>query len=126
MTHVKQMQTKWAIPFFTIWTGQALSQLGSRTAGFALIWWMTQTTGSETVLATAALMAYLPNVFLGPVVGVLLDRWDRRQAMILADTMVALSTAWLATRFWLGNPQLWQVYLVTFIGSLGGVIQFTS
>jgi hypothetical protein len=37
---------KWVIPFFSIWTGQALSLLGSQLVQFALIWWLTITTGS--------------------------------------------------------------------------------
>ncbi|MGC9350174.1 MAG: hypothetical protein ACP5JG_18685 [Anaerolineae bacterium] len=33
--------TGWALNFFTIWTGQALSLIGSRMGGFALVWWLT-------------------------------------------------------------------------------------
>ena len=48
-----QMQSgKWKIPFFAVWTGQAFSLLGSQLVQFALIWWLTKTTGSATVLAT--------------------------------------------------------------------------
>ena len=48
--------------FFTIWTGQAFSLLGSSLVQFALVWWLTSTTGSATVLATATLAAVLPQV----------------------------------------------------------------
>jgi DHA3 family macrolide efflux protein-like MFS transporter len=44
-------QGNWKAPFFTIWIGQAFSLLGSQLVGFALVWWMTMTTGSATVLA---------------------------------------------------------------------------
>jgi hypothetical protein len=36
-----QDNKKWAGPFFTIWTGQAISLLGSQMVQFALIWWLT-------------------------------------------------------------------------------------
>jgi hypothetical protein len=39
--------------FFTIWTGQAFSLLGSKLVQFALVWWLTKTTGSEIVLEPA-------------------------------------------------------------------------
>jgi len=52
--HTEQHQPKWQVPFFTIWTGQALSLVGSRVAQFALVWYLTKTTGSATVLATAS------------------------------------------------------------------------
>ena len=69
---------RWAAPFFTIWTGQAFSLLGSMLVQFALVWWLTRTTGSATVLATSTLAAVLPSIFLGPVAGTLVDRWNRR------------------------------------------------
>ena len=64
----------WRLPFITIWAGQAASLLGSQLVQFALIWWLTKTTGSATVLATATLVGLLPQVILGPVSGALVDR----------------------------------------------------
>ena len=49
----------WARRFFTIWTGQALSLFGSALVQFALIWWLTQKSGSATVLAIAVLVGML-------------------------------------------------------------------
>ena len=92
----EQRPVKWAIPFFTIWTGQQISLVGSSLAQFALVWWVTETTGSATVLATATIVALLPNIVLGPFVGALVDRWNRRVVMIVADGFVALVAAWLA------------------------------
>ena len=52
---ITQKETKpWAARFFTIWTAQAFSLLGSQLVSFAVIWWLTKTTGSATVLATAS------------------------------------------------------------------------
>ena len=72
------VQKSWKRPFFTIWTGQSFSLLGSQLVQFALVWWLTQKTGSATVLATASLVGLLPQVFLMPVAGALVDRWSRR------------------------------------------------
>ena len=41
MNSAEQRPAKWAIPFFTIWTGQQLSLIGSSLAQFALVWWVT-------------------------------------------------------------------------------------
>jgi len=78
-----QLSKKWKAPFFTIWIGQAFSLLGSQLVQFALVWWLTRTTGSATVLATATLVALLPQVLLGPLAGALVDRWNRRLVMIV-------------------------------------------
>jgi len=120
-TAVAQQSLKnWKAPFFTIWTGQAFSLLGSQLVQFALVWWLTKTTGSATVLATATLVALLPQVLLGPLAGALIDRWNRRLVMIMADSLIALATVGLALLFWIGNVQVWHVYLLMFIRSLAG------
>src|SRR4030065_2836728 len=110
----------WALRFFTIWTGQAFSLLGIQLVSFAVIGWMTQTTGSATVLATASLVGLLPQVILGPFTGTLVDRWSRRLTMIVADGLIAFATIVLAVLFALGHVQLWQVYALLFIRSVRG------
>ncbi len=107
-------------PFFTLWTGQAVSIIGSQLVQFALIWWMTERTGSATVLATASIIGLVPQVVLGPLAGVLVDRWNRRRVMLAADLVVSLTTLGLAVIVWSGEVELWHVYVTLFIRSLGG------
>jgi len=113
-------QRHWAAPFFTIWIGQQFSLIGSMVAQFGLVWWLTSTTGSATVLATATLAAVLPMVILGPFVGALIDRWNRRLVMIVADGFVALAAAGLVVLFWTGTMRIWHIYLVMLLRSIGG------
>ena len=108
----------WKKTFFTIWSGQALSILGSQLVQFALIWYLTVQTGSATVLATASLVGMLPNVILGPFIGTLVDRWNRRQIMLTADSIVALATIVLAALFALDVVKVWHIFAVLFIRSL--------
>jgi DHA3 family macrolide efflux protein-like MFS transporter len=109
----------WTLPFFGIWAGQAVSLVGSRVAQFGLVWWLTESTGSATVLATATLAALLPGIVLGPIVGVLVDRWNRRWVMIAADGLIALAALWLAFMFWAGRVQVWHIYLLMLLRSIG-------
>ena len=109
----------WQLRFFSIWTGQAFSLLGSRLVSFALIWWLTEQTGSEAVLVTATSMTLLPPILLGPFAGALVDRWSRRTVMIVADACIALFTAALAFLFWRGAEQLWHLYAVMALRALG-------
>jgi len=113
-------QKKWAGTFFTIWTGQAISLLGSQMVQFALIWWLTKTTGSAVVLTTATLVGVLPSVFLGPFVGALVDRWNRKRILLIADSGIAVITIILALMFYLGWTQIWVVYVALFLRALGG------
>ncbi len=110
----------WAPKFFLIWSGQALSLLGSSLVQFALVWWMTKTTGSATILATATLVALLPQIILGPFIGPLIDRLNRRMIMIAADSAIALATGVLMVLFMVGAAQTWHVFVILAIRSLGG------
>ena len=53
--------------FFVMWTSQAFSLIGSAVVEFALAWYLTIETGSATVLATAMIVAFLPQILLGPI-----------------------------------------------------------
>jgi DHA3 family macrolide efflux protein-like MFS transporter len=86
---------------------------------FALIWWLTEETGSATVLATASLAASLPPIALGPVVGTLVDRWRRRWILVVADGAIALLTALLAVLYWRGVAETWHIYLILLTRALG-------
>jgi DHA3 family macrolide efflux protein-like MFS transporter len=114
------MSSDWKLSFLTIWTGQAFSLIGSRVVQFALVWWLTQLTGSATVLATATMVALIPEIFLGPIAGAYVDRWNRRIVMILADGLIALASLWLAYLFWMDATQVWHVYVIMLVRAVGG------
>lgn len=122
----EQFLSRWKPKFFTIWSGQALSLLGSQLVQFALIWWLTKTTGSATVLATASLVGLLPQVFIMPVAGALVDRWNRRVVMLVSDSLIALATLVLALLFWQGHVQVWQIYALMFLRSALGGFHWTA
>lgn len=117
---------RWKTPFFTIWAGQAVSLMGSGIARFALIWWLTEETGSATVLATTMFFALLPQIVLGPIAGALVDRWSRRRVMIVADAAIALVSLWLAWLFWSGSIAIWHVYLIMLARELGGIFHWPA
>ena len=120
------MNPSWQRRFFTFWTAQAISMIGSNLAQFAITWWMTKSTGSATVLATATLFAMLPGILLGPLAGVLVDRWNRRWIIIVADGVGALGAALLMLLFWADAIQLWHVYTITAVRALAGTFHYAA
>lgn len=120
------VSSRWKARFFTIWTGQAFSLFGSQLVQFALIWWLTETTRSATVLATATLVGVLPQVLLGAIAGPLIDRWNRKRVMIVADSLSAITTLILALLFAGGVAEIWHVYLAMFIRSAAGSFHFPA
>jgi DHA3 family macrolide efflux protein-like MFS transporter len=112
--------------FLILWVGQAFSLLGSELAHFALIWWLTRTTGSPTTLALASMVGLLPQVVLGPIAGVLVDRWSRRAVMLAADALVALSTLFLGYLFWIDAATVPFVFGVLFLRALGSTFHWPA
>ncbi len=102
------------IPFFALWGGQVFSMLGSQLAQFSMVWWLTQSTGSATVLAFATMMAMLPQVFIGPIAGTLVDRWNRRTVMMVADGSVSVAALILAAIFAVGRVEVAFIYALIF------------
>ena len=107
--------TNWKPRFFIIWTGQALSLIGSALTQFVLIWWIVQTTNSPSALAIAGMMALLPSALFSPIGGAIADRFNRRAVMIIADAITAVCMLVLVFLFATDQVQLWQVYLLMFI-----------
>ena len=116
----------WKKNFLVVWIGQAFSLLGSSLVSFALVWWMTTTTGSAVILTTAMLVSLLPEVFLSPFAGALVDRLNRKKVMIIADTCIAVATLVMGLLFWLDVVQLWHIYVLLFFRSLGGAFQWPA
>ena len=118
--------SNWARKYFTIFAGQAASIFGSGLVQFALVWYLTKQTGSATVLATATLVALLPETLLSPLVGALADRWNRRYIMIAADSFVAAATVALAILFWTGTVEIWHIYIIMAMRSVGGIFHYSA
>jgi DHA3 family macrolide efflux protein-like MFS transporter len=126
MAQDNRVQGDWKKTFFLIWTGQSFSIIGSMLVQFALVWWMTQKTGSAAVLATATIVSIIPQILLGPFAGALVDRWNRKLVMICADGLTALTTLALVVLFWSGHIQIWHLYVAQFIRALGGAFQWPA
>ena len=115
-----KINSNWAVRYFTLWTGQALSLLGSQLVQFAIIWHLTQRTNSATTLAIASMMGLLPQVLLSPFIGTWVDRGNRRLILIAADATVAIATLVLAVLFTLGVAEVWHIYVALFIRAVAG------
>jgi len=101
--------------FGCIWLGGLISLVGDWMLLTALPVYVYQSTGST--LATGAMLAarVTPRFLLGSVAGVFVDRWDRRQALIVANLLLALSL--LPLLLVRSGERLWLVYLVAFVQS---------
>ena len=109
----------WKLKFFTIWAGQAVSLITSAILQMAIIFYLTEKTGSAMVLSMASLVGFLPYAVFGPAIGVLVDRYDRKKIMIGADLIIAAAGAVLAIIALYMELPIWMVMVVLFIRSIG-------
>jgi DHA3 family macrolide efflux protein-like MFS transporter len=112
--------------FWVVFAGQAFSLFGSRLVQFTLVWWLTQESGSASVLALASIMALLPQVLLGPFAGSLVDRWSRRMVLIVSDGMISLAIVFLALLYAWGIVEIWHVYALMLFRALLGAFQWPA
>jgi MFS family permease len=103
--------------FRLLWSGGTISYLGS--------WLLVLAVPADIFLVTKSLAAtglalaaeYAPQLFLGPVAGVLTDRWNRRLVMIWSNLGRALIVA--AMLFGLGPGRYWVFYVALVAESSG-------
>lgn len=99
--------------FALLWWGGLTSLTGNRVLSVALPFYVYQQT--ESTLATAAMViaTIIPSMLLSSIAGVLVDRWDRRRVMMIANVILALALIPLLTVGITG--WIWLVYLVAFL-----------
>jgi len=116
----------WKKDFFPFWAGQMVSILGSSLVQFTLVWWLTRETESATVLATASLFALVPEIIVQPFAGVIVDRLNRKQIIIIADAIIAFATLLLGVLFLLDIVQIWFIYAIMLLRAIGGAFQYPA
>src|SRR5258708_30747650 len=104
--------------FRLLWIGSIVSDLGSWLLILAIPAHVFLATGSlrDTGLTLAA--QYLPLLLLGPVAGVITDRWDRRRLMIRTNPFRAGAVA--AMLLGTSPGRSWILYIALIAASSGG------
>ena len=113
------LQRNWKQNFFTIWAGQAFSQFSSAVLQFAIVWYLTDQTGSALVLTAAMMMGFLPQGVLGPFIGVFIDRYNRKRIMILSDLFISAASLVMVIAGWTGTLSTELILVVLFFRSIG-------
>ena len=104
--------------FSVIWVGQFTSLLGTAMSNFGLTLWAYDVTGQATPLALVGFFFVTPMTILGPFVGTLVDRSNRKLMMMLSDLAAALTTALVLILYTTGNLEIWHLYITATIGGI--------
>lgn len=113
------------IAFFL--SGQFLSGITSMVVQYAIIWYLTEKTGSATILSFATLLGMLPMVLLSPFVGPFVDHLNKKKLLIITDLVVAFFALILAIAGTLAEDfPLWLVFVSLFIRSVAQTFQMPT
>ncbi|MBM4464206.1 MAG: MFS transporter [Chloroflexi bacterium] len=105
--------------FRALWIGLLISQIGDNFLIVSIIFVISTLTGSPLALGILALVATLPQLFLGLIGGVFVDRLDRKLVMIVSDIVRGLVV--LALLLVQRADQLYILYIVSFVMVTVGV-----
>ena len=101
-----------------LWSGDFVSAIGSGLTSFGLGVYIFQQTGKASQMALVTLLAFLPSLLLGPMAGVLADRYDRRLLMILGDSLSAVGLLFILVSLMHGKALLWQICVGVTVSSV--------
>ena len=73
--------------FLSVWSAQFISGLGDKAAVLAFFSLILDRTGDVAALGLLAAAQIIPGILLGPAVGVLIDRWNRKAVLVAADLL---------------------------------------
>lgn len=97
--------------FRLLWLGQVVSQMGDWFDTIAVYTIALRLTGSGRAVALIMVARFLPSFIVGPLSGVVADRFSRRSIMIIADALRAIVV--LGFLFVRRPDQMWLVYVLT-------------
>lgn len=102
---------------------QTITLLGSSIVSYAIIWHVTLETSSGIMMMVSSLANFLPQIVISLFAGVWADRYHRKKLIVLADGLIAFSTLIIALLFLSGYQELWLLFLISAIRSVGAGIQ---
>ena len=76
-------------PFSLLWLGELVSQSGDYLFEVALVWLVLVTTGSVVNVGLIISASLLPSVFVGPIAGVYIDKFNRKSILIASNLFQA-------------------------------------
>ena len=116
----------WKTTFLFLGVGQAVSMLTSSILQISIVWYLTQTTLSPTIVTLSTLAGFLPRAVLGLFTGVFIDRFDRKKLLIFADMGIALCALVLAAAAFFGDIPIWLIFAMLCLRSVGAAFHTPS
>lgn len=105
---------------------QGISLFGSSIVTFAISWYVTLETGSGALLTISVLVSFIPQILVSLYGGALADKYNRKTIIIVSDALIALATLILAIIFISGFKNIWILFIVSAVRSIGAGLQYPA
>jgi DHA3 family macrolide efflux protein-like MFS transporter len=120
--------------FFIVWAAQSLSVIGSGMTGFALNVYLSQVLYPRPEMKAELALAFtvlnlgftIPFVFGGPLAGAWADRQDRKQIMIVTNTINGLITLLTFILMLSGGLRLWMLVSIGVLTAAAGAFHYAA
>lgn len=107
---VKNNEKLWTPNFLLLWQGQFVSSMGDVLYDMAMGLWILAVTGSTALMGTLMAASILPRTLISPFAGVIVDRTDRKQLMILMDILRGAVILFVSVAAFKGFLTIWMVF----------------
>ncbi|HEY6084458.1 MAG TPA: MFS transporter [Nitrospira sp.] len=101
--------------FGLLFWGQMTSQIGDSLNRVALLWFVYQLTGSAMKMVMIGLLQTIPPLVLGPLIGVYLDRANKKSVMIWVDVARSVLVLLIPVLYALDQLTLERLYAAVFV-----------
>ena len=95
--------------------GQSVSLIGTWMTRVATSWLVYRLTDSAFLLGVVGFLGQIPALFLSPLAGVWVDRWDRHQAMVITQALAMVQSLALAVLTLTHTINMPWIFFLTFL-----------
>jgi MFS family permease len=89
--------------------GQTVSLVGTWITRIATAWLVYRLTHSAFLLGLVGFAGQIPTLFLAPIAGVFVDRWNRHDVLLVTQVLSLLQSAALAVLTFTGVITVWEI-----------------
>ena len=104
-------------------TSQIISLFGSAIVSYSIVWYITLKTSSTMALAISIVCTYMPQIVISMFSGTWGDKFNKKNLIIIGDTITGIYTLILAILFINGFDSLYLLYGACALRSVGSGIQ---
>jgi len=101
-----------------LWISRALSRFGDAIESLALMYLVYELTGSGLAMGTVMLFSGIPNIVIGPIAGVIVDRYNKKAIMFICELVRAVALILIPVFMYFNIISLWHIYILASVASI--------